>query len=361
MGFSGEDSFGVRGLLHDVANLLSVAGGNLSFLREKQELGKEALLALSAAEAALQRASAMAGSAICEEEGDKNSCGELDLVRLFRSIVTMLERAVAADIEFDISAENSECRWPCDSLSDELSLTQVFFNILFNACEAIEKRGKISIEIQRNGEHFLVCSIRDDGRGMSQQELAEILSRQPGGKRRGRGFGLLIARSIIDKLGGKLSIRSERGLGSDFELSLPISRPCLRITECSYGDAQILVVDDEEAIRDVLRASLEHLGYCACVASGGKEALEILAKMRNCRLVIIDMLMPGMSGEQLFFELRRSNPDLAVIVSSGCVEGGCRSRIEREGDAYFLDKPFAIGDLRRVLERSLGGLVSSKS
>jgi CheY-like chemotaxis protein len=168
----------------------------------------------------------------------------------------------------------------------------------------------------------------------------------------GTGLGLATVNSIVKQLGGVVTLDSEEGRGSLFRIVLPLvveegeelQSPEIIGDVASKGRGErILVIDDEDAVRNVLGLSLTHLGYEVETASSGREGLEKYQEARGAiRLVILDLLMPGLSGEDVFYRLREINPDQRVLIVSGFSSEHVVQRILHDGGRDFIQKPFSI-------------------
>jgi CheY-like chemotaxis protein len=177
----------------------------------------------------------------------------------------------------------------------------------------------------------------------------------------GTGLGLASVYGIIRNHGGFINVYSELGHGAAFNFHLPVSGRSLASEvknkeEVLTGNENILVVEDEQSVLETTAELLQSLGYRVQIAGGGQEATAIyLEKKDQIDLVMLDMVMPGMSGEKTFEILREICPDVKVILSTGFSETGPAKAIMQKGCNGFIQKPYNIIDLskklREVLER----------
>ena len=178
-------------------------------------------------------------------------------------------------------------------------------------------------------------------------------------KQRGTGLGLASAYGIIKNHGGYITVYSEVGHGTSFHVHLPLSAkeaPTERETneEVQQGSGTILLIDDEDMILDVGQAMLTTLGYQAIIANGGREGLRLLATSDfTFDLVIVDLIMPGLDGGKVFDQIRSRYPDLPVVLCSGYSINGQATAIMARGCNGFIQKPFNIKELSRLLQEIL--------
>ena len=176
----------------------------------------------------------------------------------------------------------------------------------------------------------------------------------------GTGLGLATVQAIVKAHRGVLSLHTAAGQGSCFEIALPSSSAVEDLIADSDDEAlptgteRILVVDDEETVRTIIQRSLEHLGYEVVVASDGVEALEIYAdSVDSFALVIIDMIMPKMPGDELFYRLQEQNPHVQVLIASGYASDSRTKAILDDGALAFIQKPFAVEELAQEVRQCL--------
>jgi two-component system, NtrC family, sensor kinase len=251
-------------------------------------------------------------------------------------------------------------------LVDPHQLQQVFLNVVNNARQAIEachRAGAIRI-ITRMADKRVQVRFQDDGPGISEENIAKIFNpfftTKPIGK--GTGLGLSLSYGIIREHGGVISVESKLGHGTTFIIDLPVTsdaeaepdqngaRPAA-LPHDGKGK-HLLLVDDEEDILDLLRATLEGCGYHAQTASDGEKALRLLAQ-RPFDLIICDWKMPGLSGQQLYQCLLQSHPEAAkrMIFMTGDMLSETTERFLREQGKTCLAKPFTLAEVQATLSR----------
>ncbi len=175
------------------------------------------------------------------------------------------------------------------------------------------------------------------------------------GLSKGTGLGLASAYGIIKAHGGYIDVASKKEQGTTFMVYLPASNgKIVEGKEVSYkikrGTETVLFVDDEDRVLDVGRQMLEALGYNILIARGGREALKVYDSSKGeIDLVILDMIMPEMGGEETFSRMKEINPEIKVLLSSGYSIEGQAKEILNRGCNGFIQKPFSINDLSRSI------------
>ncbi|HYG74303.1 MAG TPA: PAS domain S-box protein [Planctomycetota bacterium] len=255
---------------------------------------------------------------------------------------------------------------------DVSQIRQVVMNLIINASEALgDETGTITLttgnveaderylsEIVVNEKlapgHYAYLEISDTGCGMDKETQARIFDPFFSTKFTGRGLGLSAVLGIVRGHKGAIKIYSEPGKGTSFKLLFPSSAqprkprwtPPPIGPEQWRGSGTILVIDDEELMRSVIRQSLEKFGFKVLAASDGIEGLEVFrANADSIVAVVLDMTMPRMSGEETYLELRRIRRDVRVLLTSGYNEQDATNRFAGKGPAGFIQKPFRVASL----------------
>jgi CheY-like chemotaxis protein len=263
--------------------------------------------------------------------------------------------------------------------ADATQLRQVIMNLVINASEAIgEKSGVISIStgVTRVDQVYLASTVTptelpegdyvflevsDSGCGMTPDTQASIFDPFFTTKFTGRGLGLAAVLGIMRGHRGALKVYSEVDRGTTFKLLFPavsgLSDPAPAEPASGakqLGGGTVLVVDDEETVRTTVARMLRPMGFDAVLAADGREALEIfLAAPDRFALVLLDLTMPHLDGEQTFTEFRRVCPGVQVILMSGFSQQEALVRFTGKGLASFLQKPFTFEELGKVLQAAL--------
>lgn len=257
---------------------------------------------------------------------------------------------------------------------DHTQLDQVLLNLLVNAAHAMPRGGHLILSAE-NAEltaeevapygaapgRFVKLVVADTGIGMDAATQARIFEPFFTTKRRGEGTGLGLASvyGILKAHAGIITVKSEVGSGTSFTLYLPTTDQPLRAakdaTVIERGTGTILVVDDEEKVAQVFARLLRKIGYDVLTASGGREAIEIVRQHgKTISLVILDMIMPDMSGSQTYDALLKIAPGLKVLLSTGYTINGQVQEVLDRGCNGFIQKPFDVTTLsakvREILE-----------
>ncbi len=264
--------------------------------------------------------------------------------------------------------------------ADPAQVRQIVMNLVINASEAIgdndgvigittgalecsgdDLRSSLHAEVPPPGR-YVFLEVADTGCGMDAETQARIFDPFFTTKFAGRGLGLAAVLGIVRKHRGAIKVASERGKGTTFSILFPAvaasaARPEAEAQPPAWrGTGTILLVDDEEPVRNVAAQMLEHCGFHPLIASDGREAIDLFRQHQaEIAGVLLDLTMPHMDGEQTFRELRRLQPDLRVILSSGYSDSEVMQRFANEPLAGALEKPYQLqalcAKLREVLAR----------
>jgi CheY-like chemotaxis protein len=264
-------------------------------------------------------------------------------------------------------------------------LQQLIMNLVINAAEAIgDKPGLVTVtageqeivESESRGNtvgadlvtpgRYVFFEVEDDGAGMDEATIARIFDPFFTTKFTGRGLGLSAALGIVRGHKGFMQVASSLGRGSVFKVLLPATHERIgRQLESEQktdltGSAVILVVDDEELVRRTAANTLAHLGYTILEAANGQEAIEVFQRNSGrIALVILDLNMPVMNGEESLKRLKSIKPDVPVLLSSGFSETEAARRFQSAGPATFLQKPYTAQHLAEIVRAALNVTPSS--
>jgi signal transduction histidine kinase/CheY-like chemotaxis protein len=350
----------VGGVAHDFNNLLTVILGYSAFLETR--LGSEHASHRDAIE--IQKAGGRAASltrqllAFSRQHPLKPQV--LDLNVVIADLGKMLRRLIGEDIELKtvLGSELGHVR------ADPGQIEQVIVNLVVNARDAMPQGGKLTIETanaaldtQSTGKPpgarpgaYVVLSVTDTGVGMDAVTRARMFepfftTKEAG---EGAGLGLSTVLAIVQQCGGHLDVRSEPGVGTTFLAYLPQVTERLEApvdaTVPAYvplGSETVMVVEDDELVRGVLRHALRRAGYSVLEAAGPEEALELFAQQApQFQLLLADVVMPGMSGPKLVERLRAAGARCKVLYVSGYSEAAALRHGWHDAHGAFLQKPF---------------------
>ncbi len=261
---------------------------------------------------------------------------------------------------------------------DEAQLQQSLMNICLNARDVMPSGGTLRIITSnqtlsqdsilkqwgwKEGEYVKI-TLLDTGTGMTPEIQTQIFepfftTKEPG---RGTGLGLSMVYGIIQNHGGYIDVKSELDQGTSFELFLP-AIPDVKIEEIfppplekitPKGNETILIVDDQEIIRQLGADLLEDGGYEVLLAATGEEAIRIYAEhQKGIALIVLDVVMPGLGGKETFLRLRDINPKIKVLLSSGYSIDGEVGEILKEGVGGFVQKPYKYEELIKKIREML--------
>jgi CheY-like chemotaxis protein len=276
---------------------------------------------------------------------------------------------------FTLRGANVKCEshlaadlWPVEV--DEGQLSQVCQNLVINACQAMPDGGILTITAANRDirEHelpplpagrYVYLSFHDEGGGISKENLLKIFDPYYTSKETGTGLGLAISYSIITKHDGLITAESVLGKGSTFSIYLPATEKNVSAREAvekviMASDARVLLLDDDETIREVGTEMLEHLGCEVETAREGEQAVEQYLKAkeegRPFDLVIMDLTIPGgMGGREAVEKLRAIDPQIRAIVSSGYANDPVMANYEAYGFNGVVAKPYKMEELSRVV------------
>jgi PAS domain S-box-containing protein len=362
------------GIAHDFNNLLAGVQGYVSLLQTEFKESDSSAKYLAYIESFVQSGVALTQQLLGFARGGKYEVRPTNLNDLLIKSSEIFGRTRK---NINIVKELEEELWVVEV--DRQQIEQVFLNLYLNAWQAMVDGGDLVLatenyihlenqaaEIPITPGQYVKISVKDCGTGMDQQTMQRIFDPFFTTKELGRGTGLGLASSygIIKNHSGFISVYSEQGKGTVFTIFLPASHKNA-VEESSpeevgikRGHEKLLLVDDEEMILEVTGKMLKSLGYEVLTASNGGDALQLLAEENdNLDLLILDMVMPGMSGEELFEKARNISPSIRILLSSGYSLDGKAQAILEKGCNAFIQKPFSLTEIslkiRTVLDEAM--------
>lgn len=352
------------GVAHDFNNMLAIVIGSLDLARRRLASGNVDIVRhIDNAMDGAQRAADLTRRLLAFSRRQPLAPVAVDVNELVRSTGELLGGTLAANVEvrLDLSADV----WP--TFVDPGQLENALVNLAVNARDAMPDGGRLTIST-RNEEDgpatrpgMVVLSVADTGTGMSPDTAARAFEPFFTTKEVGRGTGLGLSQihGFAIQSGGDATIASEPGRGTKVNLLLPrylgLERPALgaggrtdQTAPPGRPEEIVLVVEDEEQVRRTNVEALRSLGYTVRHASDASEALNILDTQPGIRLMLTDIVMPGMNGRDLAERVARSHPDIRVLLATGFE----RDRVEAD-EGRILRKPFNVGELARRVRREL--------
>ena len=353
------------GIAHDFNNILAGIIGNISITKLRLSPEDEIFSALIKMEKASFQAKDLTNQLLTFAKGGAPV-----------KKVTLIKNLIKNSVRFALTGSSIGCNflipddlWPVEV--DETQIGQVINNLIINAVQAMQAGGVIKVIAENiyidsekvlplNEGRYVKLSIEDMGTGISKEDLDKIFDPYFTTKKRGSGLGLSITYSIIKKHNGYIAVDSKLGVGTKFYIYLPaLEKEALagekkKEKELMTGKGKILVMDDEDIVRDVSGAMIRHIGYEVSFAEDGDKAIELYRKAKESGnpfdVVILDLTIPGgMGGEKAIGKLIKIDPGIKAIVSSGYSDDPVMSSYREYGFSGVLLKPYIIQEISEVL------------
>lgn len=365
------ESIGVLagGIAHDFNNLLAIIMGTITLAKISAREDEQIFEELSRAEAACIQARELTSRLITFSEGGGPLKKIHQLDRLLKESVGIALSGSRVRCAFDLPGN----LWPV--LVDENQIQQVILQLVRNAREAMPDGGEAGVRAENvrvpekgnlglKAGAYVKWSVEDQGWGISEEHCSRIFdpyfTTKPLGNLKGMGLGLAICHSIVKKHDGLISCRSEVGKGSVFTVYLPAS-PEEKILSCEdihpaskEAKGRILVMDDEEMVRQVMEQILSYLGYDVAAAADGETAInlhrEALDAGRPFDLVILDLTVRGgMGGKQALLKMHEIDPHVQALIATGYSNDPVVQSFRKYGFSGAITKPFTLTTLRAVI------------
>lgn len=367
------------GIAHDFNNLLTAINGYSSLLLKKLEAGSAARKDLEEIRKAGDRAAALTHQLLAFSRRQLIRPRVLDLNHVVTGIDRMLRRLIGEDIELITRLAPT----PCLVRADQGQLEQVLMNIAINARDAMPVGGTLTIEtgqvtaddeflrhqFDRQHDRYVTIAIRDTGCGMdavTQEHIFEpFFTTKEQGK--GTGLGLSTAYGIVTQAEGYIQVQSAPGEGTTFIIFLPLIQEEAEqfvsgeeLSESPSGSETILLAEDEDMVRNLVRNLLTSGGYQVLEARTGAEAIQLCAAYRGpIHLLLTDLVMPQMSGRELAEQLLPLHPEMKVLMMSGYTDDKLITHGLSSTYHMLLQKPFTpgllLGRVRETLDRAQPG------
>jgi PAS domain S-box-containing protein len=359
------------GIAHDFNNLLMGIQGIVSLMLLKMDPDHPFLDQVRTIEQYVQDAAGLTRQMLTFARGGAVETKPTDINTLIEKQSRMFGRTRK---EIDISEALVPNVLPVEA--DDSQIEQVLLNLYVNAGHAMPDGGRLHVKTenvllsegnfltestQLNPGRHVKVTISDTGIGMDEKTMQRIFDPFFTTKNlgKGSGLGLYCSYGIIKNHGGHIQVVSKQGIGTTFIIYLPASEKKISVTASPspkqiLGRETILLVDDESRVRHTCRDSLKLLGYAVMTAASGDEAVEIYSKKAAAiDIVVLDMIMPGLSGKETYRCLKKINPEVRVLLASGYAVNGQGKEIMDEGCNAYIQKPFKIEQLSLLIRNMM--------
>jgi PAS domain S-box-containing protein len=372
------ESLGVLagGIAHDFNNLLVGILGNASLLRDRLPSTIEARALLDGVISASEGAAVLTRQLLAYSGKGKFVIEPLDVSDLVRDMTKLVEASIPKSV---VLRDHLASDLP-PVVADVAQLQQLIMNLVINGAEAIgDRSGFVTVttgerqlsdadacgatvgpDSVRPGR-YVFFEVEDTGAGMDQATMARIFDPFFTTKFTGRGLGLSAALGIVRGHQGFIQVTSSPGHGSTFRVLLPAAgektasrQPVAEAKDDLRGSGVVLLVDDEDLVRRAAAAMLQYVGYTVLEAADGQQAIELLqSHLDDIQVVILDMSMPVMSGEECLRRMKSIKPELPILLSSGFSETEAVRRFQSAGIATFLQKPYTARRLAELVKNAV--------
>ncbi len=356
------------GIAHDFNNILGIIMGHASLLGEVASNPARLSRSAGAIEKAANRGAALVRQILTFARKANVVFEHVNLNEIASELGRMLEetfpRTIAITLHLDPDLPAVE--------GDRTQLHQTLLNLCVNARDAMPAGGSLTISTESIRKQaglqgcFARLTVADTGSGMDETTKRRIFepfftTKEPG---RGTGLGLSVVYGIVQGHGGTISVDSSPGRGTKFRLDFPVPPTGAHFTadmreaerSRTRGTETLLVVEDEELLSELLKASLEALGYTVLTASSGGQALSVYESLgEEIALVISDLGLPGMSGRDLFLKIRALRPSARVVIATGYLDPETRTELLGLGACGFIEKPYLPDDVARAVREAMKG------
>jgi PAS domain S-box-containing protein len=361
------------GVAHDFNNLLMVISGYAEVILAGLDVHHPLHEKGRAIQQAADRATTLTRQLLAFSRKQLLELKVIDVNAVVQDMERLLRPLIGENVEFDaqLSPEAAHTR------ADAGQLEQILMNLVVNAKDAMPNGGKLTMQTQnivvdenhRRGQTFIrpgqyvMLSVSDTGMGMDKETQSRIFEPFFTTKEKGKGTGLGLSTvyGIVKQSGGYVLVQSEEGRGTKFQIYLPrvegiAEKHAPQSTPAILGGSEtVLLVEDEESVRQLVRDTLTAKGYRVVEAENGEAGLAAAAQHQGkIDLVITDVVMPGIGGRELIKQLAELRPETKVLYLSGYTEDAIISEGTIERDAAFLQKPFTLKSLSQKVREVLG-------
>ncbi len=374
------ESLGIMagGIAHDFNNLLVPILGNASLALETIPEEHPAGQLLNSILAAATQASELTHHLLAYAGSGQVVKEPLDLGKIISEVTTVLGMDARQSVELQVDLD--------DALppvyADSAQIRQLLLNLLTNAFDAVgagpgvvklsakcaESSDDLLAEVRPDAlsseQAYVVLEVEDNGCGMAPEVQQRIFEPFFSTKESGHGVGLAAVHGIVKGHGGVIAVDSEIGKGSRIRVLLRSSMSDVAVAEQTGGETaipdmpsrkRVLVIDDQDLVREVAKQGLMHLGFGVITAANGQEGIEVFAaEPQDIDLVLLDLTMPDLRGDEVLKRLLAIRPDIPVVLSTGFLAQDALQQIPVEQLAGILRKPYSLRQMEQVINDALG-------
>jgi two-component system cell cycle sensor histidine kinase/response regulator CckA len=362
------------GVAHDFNNILSIILGYTSELEKSKSDPARHAEAIKTIQNAVRRGAALVQQILTFARRTEVSFEPVVLPELVRELIPMLERTFPKFITFhrefekDLPVINAE----------HTQIHQALLNLCVNARDAMPSGGEIRIRLsthtpeevasrfsEAENYRYVCLAVSDRGTGMDEATRSRVFdpfftTKEMG---KGTGLGLSVVYGIVQSHKGFIEVESTQGVGSTFRLYFPARGDILarhleeeQTDEIPGGTETVLLVEDEDPLRNLLRSRLEAKGYTVIEARDGLQAVDSFSlHKRHIAIVFMDLGLPGMAGADVYRKIREMSPGVRVIFAGGFVMPETKSELVKEGAEMFFQKPYSLSSVLSTIRSMLDG------
>jgi len=361
------------GIAHDFNNILTAILGFGEMVRDGMKTDDPLKDYVDLILASAQKASNLTRGLLVFSREEKLSFKPVNINDIISNLAHILSRIIGEDIDIRISLAPEAL----PVMADSGHMEQVLLNLAANARDAMPAGGSLSVETRLmeidsdfarsggvgNAGRYALITVSDTGTGMDERTRERIFepfftSKESG---KGTGLGLSIVYGIIKQHNGQINVYSEPGKGTIFRIYLPLTGPAAReqgkpeVQAPSRGTETVLVAEDNETVRHVVRSILEKAGYTVIEADDGEDAInKFCANRDSIHVLLLDLVMPKKSGKEAFMEIKKISPGVRALFTSGYNEETVHKTGILDEDVEFISKPIVPAELLRKLKKVLG-------
>lgn len=334
------------GIAHDFNNILMGIAGYAEFARTSAANPDSVQEAVKRIIGSTTKASQLTNQLITFAGNKQIEFKPVDYRREVKSISHSAEGSLRREVNLSVELPDS----PVFINGDAVQLGQVVLNLVVNAIESIEGEGDVTVRLSTRDE-MAVLEVSDTGSGIEPDRQATIFEPFVSGKERGHGLGLAVVKNIVDEHNGHIQLESKVGEGTLFRVEFPALEVAPEVA--TRSSTKILVADDEQAIRMILRQTLEGEGYEVLEAEDGTAFFTLFEdEGEDACAVILDIKMPGKTGWQCLDMIRETRPELPVLIVSGYDPHGPMAD-KPDPAMRVLSKPFRIGEIKDTIAQMI--------